>query len=154
MTFVDADDYIEPLFLEILMNFTFYDFVVGGATYVDMKGNIIREDFICETKIRNRNDFKKKFAKINETSILDAPWHKLFKTSIIKTENLKFDLSLFYGEDKLFVLEYLRHINSMIVLKSLNYNYRLAEDKKYVFSWEYELEWCGKILKTLESLYK
>ena len=57
-------------------------------------------------------------------NLLAAVWNKLFLTSIIKTYNLKFNETINYGEDWLFVIDYLRHIDQVIISNTPTYFYR------------------------------
>src|SRR5690606_23938298 len=66
------------------------------------------------------------FNSINDlinTSMIRNVWGKLFKMDVIKGEDLKFDVSLGLGEDTLFVLTYLKHVNSFKISRSIGYMY-------------------------------
>lgn len=51
-------------------------------------------------------------------------WNKIFRRDIIKRNNIKFDESLFYNEDRLFVLQYLVCCNTIYYSNSIVYQYR------------------------------
>ena len=58
------------------------------------------------------------------------PWNKLFKTSIIKGNNIRFNEDLSLGEDLLFNLNYLDKSNGTIVVINKPLNYYLRTEKE------------------------
>jgi hypothetical protein len=53
-----------------------------------------------------------------------CPVAKLFLKELINDRNIKFNESISLNEDHLFVLEYFKHVENIILLSSINYNYR------------------------------
>lgn len=107
--FVDSDDYIEENTLEILVKASEVnnnlDLAIGGLSIVK-DNNAKHLNAISEDKIFNNLEFLSK----NELfKFIVGPCGKLFKTEIIKNNNIKFDESLSLGEDTIFVLEYLKY---------------------------------------------
>lgn len=60
-------------------------------------------------------------------------WNKLFRADIIRDNNLRFREELRFGEDLLFSLEYIKHINSISIIPDVTYHY-LTNSGSSVFS--------------------
>lgn len=58
-----------------------------------------------------------------EGELFRSPWAKVYKLSIIRDNGLKFNESLSYAEDKLFVYEFLGHISSAASIAEPIYEY-------------------------------
>lgn len=133
ITFVDADDTIKPEFISDLMDFRTFDHIVGGNIVV---GEINENRGISQVSIINLKSLdsvKLDYGTdIAITNTFNTPWGKLFKTHIIKSNNLYFDTRLFYCEDLCFCLNYLSHCENVIYVPYNNYVHRIENsDKKY-----------------------
>lgn len=113
IVFVDSDDYIEESTLEFLINEIEskdkLDLVISGFCIVkDNNDNFLNT--ISENKIFDNLDFL-----LNEKlfKFICAPWGKVYKSEIIKNNNIQFDKKLSLGEDTIFVLEYLKYIKNV-----------------------------------------
>jgi glycosyltransferase involved in cell wall biosynthesis len=149
IVFIDSDDYIDNYFLEELLNYSDYDLVFESAKIFDENG--IREQKLNFREIiaDDFNQMTNFFPEIDLSTILGAPWGKLFNKHIIDEFNIRFKKQYYYGEDKLFVLEYLSHCNNYIQLSALSYNYFYSykfENKKYHLSFEYIIDWINMCL--------
>lgn len=64
-----------------------------------------------------------------------APWNKLYIAEIIKKNNVMFPEDVWYGEDFLFILQYLKYCNRIIETRERLYNYIMQNpdslEKKY-----------------------
>ena len=126
ITFVDSDDYIEDGFLYIpdsaqddllIQNYK----VIEGENY-DVK---FENSIIPPTQIQE-------FINQNIDKLwLRTPWSKFFKREIIYKNKIKFTEGVKIGEDTIFVLDYLFHINSVQFLNSANYIYINEGDNLY-----------------------
>lgn len=111
MVFIDSDDYVNERFLEKLLdnvNNTDSDMVCCGRR-LDTQGKITTW---LPTKKISYNPIKDIYKFTKYRCILQ----KLFKTDIIKKNNIRFDTTLHLGEDTLFLIEYLtycRYITSV-----------------------------------------
>lgn len=119
-TFIDADDFISNTFLENLYNETQVncdvDFVEAGCTnFVDGKISNIEQYY----DYYSGNDMDKLFHVYR-----GLVFSKLFKTSILKNNNISFPEFVFSGEDQLFTTKYLAHIKSYSLLPETGYYYR------------------------------
>lgn len=52
-------------------------------------------------------------------------WDKLFVKSIVQENNIKFNTELTIFEDRLFIIDYFRHINFAVICNDKLYNYRV-----------------------------
>lgn len=120
ITFIDADDFISKTFLENLYHETCVncdvDFVEAGCTnYVDGKISNIEQYY----DYYSGGDMDKLFHVYR-----GLVFSKLFKTSILKNNNISFPEFVFSGEDQLFTTKYLAHIKSYSLLPETGYYYR------------------------------
>ena len=101
ITFIDADDYVHPRFLESLYAKHRGDFVVGSFQLVGSKekwNGIIEDSYYDKTSLR------KKIIDISLAIHFYTPWAKLYSKNIIDNNHLRFDERMRSGEDWLFVL--------------------------------------------------
>lgn len=109
--FIDSDDYIAKNYLEELINtqdsFPDFDNIwCGFKTVSDYNGSGSRAYLASENE---------KFSEFNKTEIMtlhekwlsQMPWNKLYKSLIIKENQIEFPENLSLGEDLLFNLRYL-----------------------------------------------
>lgn len=123
VSFIDSDDWIENDYLEIQTNSPGVDFVISkGLTKYGTKterfeqvGLVVNRDFniILNGMLRPNRFFS-------------PPWGRLFKTSIIKANNITF-LPISYAEDECFNLEYLKYCKSSFIVEDYGYHYELNE---------------------------
>lgn len=118
LTFIDSDDWVENGYMSDLLLDQNIDFV---ATYYVAEGwkNWVSLPFVDRVyNLENMHYF------LDECILkLIFPFGKLFKKDIIDKYKLRFDKKLSYGEDTLFVYNYLRYINSARVTSQSMYHY-------------------------------
>lgn len=133
VTFIDADDYIDPFYLEELLQASSSDFIISGFL-LDGQKRVVSDKHIWEinkvgTEIKEivENDF-----------LLYTPWAKLFNMSVIKSNKLRFDRKMRLGEDTIFCYNYLLHCKSICVLPYASYYYigEWGGGKKYQLSYD------------------
>lgn len=115
IAFIDADDVYNPLFLETLLNKieeTALDLICSQYKLVHMNDNLNEkycEAYIHEKKMSKREllecYMRKRIYKFSFCNIL-------YRSNIIFDFNILFDETLRYGEDSLFLGEYLAHANN------------------------------------------
>lgn len=124
--FVDSDDTIAPDYYEKLLNaaeqngcdmaFGSFVLVYGG------KRRTVVPWYSGNTVIKN-NDIVKYAEKLLVDGAQNSVWSKLFKTSVIKNNGIKFPVGVKIGEDKMFVLEFLRYCNAAVCTGDSGYYY-------------------------------
>ena len=109
--FIDSDDYIEPNSIEVISSHLnddvdFLEFNVKTA---------------ISGKVENLNDFIKQY---QIGYILTAqPWDKIYKTSLIRENDIQFDVEEKIGEDQLFNLCYYKVIKNFVFISDSLYHY-------------------------------
>ena len=125
ISFVDSDDFLEPSFVEdALSSMEGFDLSVWGIKKERPQGGWISYPYIPKNYY-NRIDFYRDHLL---SFAFWGPWSKVFKKSIIINNNLKFNESLLLGEDTLFLIDYLKHTQTIQVLDKVYYNYRYTEN--------------------------
>ena len=125
ITFIDSDDYISTNYLLNLIEIheklnaelTISGFVkrnqgIDKPHYIDYNGIV---DIETIGSILNNN-------------IISIPFAKIFNSDIIKTNRIIFPNGISRGEDTIFVLEYLLHIDKIALLPEYNYFYITTEN--------------------------
>lgn len=138
ITFVDSDDCLNMEFLSELIKYDNYDHIIGGNIMFSER-NInrgINKEVIIDLKSIEaaRLDFG---TDINSSIFFCYPWGKLYKTAIIESNNIRFNIQMFLGEDLCFVLEYLSFCDNAIVVPYNNYLYRY-ENQQNKFPMNYQ----------------
>lgn len=121
--FVDSDDALIPFALEdMFKSLKGEDMAVGGyAVFVDgAPSQEIRPLKTISYKERDFGQFFEDNVRRN-CVMLDSCWAKLFKREFVG--DLRFDESLSYAEDKLFVFELLSRAESVFALSEPVYSY-------------------------------
>lgn len=126
ITFIDADDWVEPNFLNDIGNLNDnqidWVFAEWRTVWDRVHLNEINE---YEDKVLfcNRQEIDEMWNKMANLDIFRCPWGKFFRLSIIRENNLYFDQELRYGEDTVFNYEYLTHCNCIKLSKEENAHY-------------------------------
>ena len=108
LTFVDSDDYLDNDFIETLMNnIENHDIIIAGYKRVTKNGKILFERLVGKTP----------WAPYRQLVI----WSKLYKTKLIKKNNIKFN-HLKTAEDAIFTLNAYFKTEKIKVLKYTGYN--------------------------------
>lgn len=128
IVFVDADDWLEPNALQTLIEIeenTNADYIIANAITVEQKDESEpKKRFIGhETDCFVQGDaVSRKFLELDVDSSSHSPWGKLFKTQIIKENNIRFP-DLRRSQDIVFNNVYARYINSIYVSSTYIYNF-------------------------------
>lgn len=156
IAFVDSDDFLPADALRNLLESNNEDLIIGGYK------NHFGDELITldgEKQIIKKVDFEM-FLSLNINSVLfRTPWCKLFKKEIIDRESLRFDNSLVFGEDTVFVTTYLLQCKSIRNCDKYCYNYyNIGDDyiSKYKEHSDSILHYCDEITsiyKKLDLLY-
>jgi glycosyltransferase involved in cell wall biosynthesis len=155
ITFVDADDSLLPNFLKSITDGSddSADLVYGGYAIVNAGGASI---YTYNQQVYR--GFQQVKSLLETTNILYrcSPWAKLFKREIIQANNLKFDEQLSHSEDRLFLYQYLMHVESVKTTSEIgylyaNFNSNSLKHKKLpmdvINNRQRELtDWAGKVI--------
>lgn len=114
--FVDADDYLSKDWYEKI-----YDAIKLDADVLifsdSVTGNYGKEKI-----------FDNLFGKESEIAFLGTPWSKIFKSELIKKNNMYFDTNLIHGEDLLFNYELFLKADKIEFISDSFYCYRVNGD--------------------------
>ncbi|AOR24533.1 glycosyltransferase family 2 protein [Clostridium taeniosporum] len=120
ITFLDSDDYIDSRFVELMYEkakSTCCDIVFCDYSEVDSTGNVL---------VKNRTNYLNDFISGKEAALLQLKDEitigmrsAIYKTSVIKNNNLLFDSNRKYGEDMVFVVKALLYSNKVISVNEI-----------------------------------
>lgn len=151
LTFVDADDYLGPHFLESLLAGAPCDLIVGG--YHTVGAHEIPEVCYEAVEARSEADVRPLLeARLTEMTFL-CPWGKLLRTRLVREAGLRFDTGMRIGEDVVFVWTYLSHCASVALRGGQEYNYFTAPaDAKYALDAPAAIDTMERIFVPLDAL--
>ncbi|MCD8328850.1 MAG: glycosyltransferase [Ruminococcus sp.] len=121
--FVDADDKVEPGFMNALNCKETPDIII--CRYNDIHNMDIKEHLYSREGFSNQNG---EIGELLAVCNLAYVWGKFFRKSIIKEHDIIFDTDLCYGEDSLFVLSYCRYIKSCLATNKFVYLYSIDDE--------------------------
>lgn len=151
ITFIDADDFVDPSFLMEMIARSFSDLIICGFEILNEKSFIPEdEDFLL------RQEQQKLVRLFDIPFYLDTPWCKLFKKSIITRNNLFFDTNMRLSEDTLFCYNYILHCESISAISKSLYFYdgKWGGDSKYSLTYS-ELEYMSSaIVNAISTINK
>lgn len=122
ITFVDSDDWVNHSFLESISSST-DDLIISAYISHWQDKQICRNVEECQSI-----GIKEIGCDIFTQTCFSVPWGKGFKTSIIKTNQILFDVCMNSHEDTLFMYKYLSHIASLSFTSTGIYYYRIHEN--------------------------
>lgn len=118
ITYIDSDDYVDNDYLENMINKSHGDFVAshmiaeGWEEWVD---NPLPDNFWHNSQMPTF--IERLLPRMNFMVC------KLFRSSIIKSNKLRFNENLAYGEDTLFIINYLKYAKSVATISTASYHY-------------------------------
>lgn len=151
LTFVDADDYLAPDFLERLTEGHPCDLVVGG--YHTVGAHEIREVNYPDTRAADAATIR----ALLESHLIDmtflCPWGKLFRAALVRDRGLAFSTDMRIGEDVLFVWTYLSGCSTVALKPGQSYNYYTEpSDFKYILDGPAALDTVRRLFVPLDRL--
>lgn len=128
ITFVDSDDWIEEHALLSLMRKDDVDLIIGAMSF---DGSATMGTFPLIGKLIGADLFNYIASNIDHY-LISSPCCKLFNNNIIQRHSLRFNETLCFGEDALFVKSYLLYVGSLISINDVCYHYQDIGDDIYV----------------------
>lgn len=136
VSFVDADDYVDPSFLEkMIFNENENDFSMCRIVLFDSQDKrqyleeINLHNFVAEPSslnyfvVNNIYDVQNNWIKTD--AIFGSSCRILFRKKLIDKISLKFNESLPLGEDKIFVMRYMQEAKKGLLIDDYLYSYRI-----------------------------
>ena len=142
--FFDMDDYIKPNAIERLvevMEKADADLVACGFEMFDGKKitrTIIKEDGYRRTCEEARADYGDQLKMFESRGIQGAPWYKLYKMSIIRDNGIEFP-PIRYGEDDVFIAEYISHADSFILTGDVLCRYYINTCRRFWDKYRFDM---------------
>ncbi|MBS4065609.1 MAG: glycosyltransferase [Chitinophagaceae bacterium] len=135
IAFCDADDYMEPTMLETLHN----SIQNMHADWAICNVNMICSDGSSKLRLHMLKDGVVDLAAKRPLFVEglmrfyydNANWNKLFKASVIKEHDLRFEEGMHIWEDLLFNLQYTQFASRVTLINQPLYNYRLLDHSLY-----------------------
>lgn len=119
LLFVDSDDFIERDYVEMLLK-NESDFTMCGVRKVDEQNNVL--------SIVNYPDSYSSIADLDVIKMIScgeiySPYCKLFRRLIIIKNNIHYSGDVSWGEDGMFVADYIRCVDNIRYISYIGYNY-------------------------------
>lgn len=136
--FVDSDDslvetYVEDFFQNKIFNSDVY-FQGYVNVYFDGRSNEVKK--FVESNFFKSKEIERAYIYSEMNNICNSPCMKLFRREIIVKYGIEFDKNICYGEDHLFVLNFLLNVDNMSISDKAGYYYFHRDtgslSKKYV----------------------
>lgn len=133
ISFVDADDWVEPRFLEAFAEEVEKQ---GGRVDCVVQGFVNHEGVVQKETYANYPDTKSicsELYQLEKKKLVGYIWNKLFYRPVVIEHNLSFNHTIPIGEDLLFCISFLMQCNSMSVIENAGYHYVFSGHKNYSF---------------------
>lgn len=124
IVFADGDDYVEPDYLEHLMNAQQKynaDLVISRVQYMLEDGTIGGEFRPRGELLISREDFKEKIPMLLDDRRLNYLYGKVYRTSLLKDIRVENDVR--QGSDTMINFIYLMSVKSIVLIDDLDYHY-------------------------------
>lgn len=123
IAFVDADDRVAPSYLSHLLSVQADLIIAGISLLYESSGRTESYGFDHTRSAHTNREQGILFADAEIRDTTKGPCNKLFKREIIEQYHLRFDPRYSYGEDHLFVLEFVKHCRSIAQIAHTDYLY-------------------------------
>lgn len=120
ISFVDSDDYVRDGYADTLIN----------HICSEKRDLLLFNHLTCSIDGYHSNEVKKDVKDLKTlycmacTQRINAPWDKVFKRSIIVSNNIRFDETMKTSEDGKFLIEYLPYVETFGIISQPLYCYR------------------------------
>lgn len=151
IVFLDVDDQISPIYLEILVNMLEINKSDCAAISYTTDANKLLYELNDDSKILDVTNKKYELLVNSKYSVGGYVWNKIYKKSIINKYNIKFDEKISVGEDLLFNFNYFEKAKKISFNNSYLYHYVLnmnsAVNNLKNVKWFDAIEVYSKLLK-------
>ena len=139
--FIDSDDWVEKSYLK-----SFFLVDKNPETALVLQGFIKEQSNgeISKSFVPNKVFFSTEYSDLFFSFELIKKWpfiaSKLFASELIRNNSIHFDEDVQYGEDLLFLLDYLLYSEKVILVNEAGYHYTYQKDSLSRFYYPYESE--------------
>lgn len=116
ISFVDSDDYVEPIFLERLTD-CISDADISVCHYITETVDAVRPSETVSVEDLYREMF------LPQDNIAAFVWNRLYRSSIVKELALEFDEKIYACEDTFFNFMYMKNVSKAGICKEYLYHY-------------------------------
>lgn len=134
--FLDSDDTADSNMLEAVLKVTRKqkpDLLVFGyeEIFYNEAGKVVSRNVMLPEPLdlHTPEECRKKYCRLVFDAMLNQPWNKVYKKSIIEKYNIRFP-NVKRTQDALFNGEYFKHVNSLLTLQEPLYFFRQNNQKK------------------------
>lgn len=124
IAFIDSDDFISEDYIETILSACESDKDLITFGYFQVLNNDIEKKIDKDFRLNTKNEFYKAFFEQKYNTL----WDKIFKKDIIDKFDICFDEKIVMGEDYVFILEFIKYVNTILVLEKCLYYYKYNED--------------------------
>lgn len=129
IVFVDSDDYLASDSLDMrIEKAKTTDLLISNYYRVKDAGVKEKEEYIKEEKNISVVDALRTISPKSTIGYQGYLWNKVFRREIIKKNGILFDSSVAYGEDRLFIGQYITYCNNISLDTEAVYCYRLNDE--------------------------
>lgn len=125
--FVDSDDYLEETSVETMMKSAEdynADIVMCGFFYHFEESGEIRPNYIKETFVGRNNQFVSNlFRETFEKELLNPPWNKVIRKSLLEQNKIRFISEYSICEDMIFTMDILNASDKIVLVNEPLYHY-------------------------------
>lgn len=131
IVFVDSDDWVTPLYLEVFdfENSNGFDLIMSGVTLMNHKTGTETKSISFEQSQFDSFEFKEKFLS-NNILMNGFPIAKAYKKILIDKYRIRFNQQISFHEDHIFVFDYLLVCHSIKLCDKQTYRYRIYHSEK------------------------
>lgn len=127
VVFVDSDDAVADGYIDFLYDFAgSADFIMTGYSTIDINDKRIVAEFANCNCAFDMHDFCRKIPNWFSPPYLLSPWGKIFRRDLLVNNNICFPEDMNYGEDVIFVMDYLKTCKSIRCLNNPGYLYSVG----------------------------
>lgn len=121
--FIDSDDKYKSDTIEKMVSYIEnYELVICGYERINLKTNRSVIKKIKKTEFLQSN-FEEMIKITQKNNLFNQIWNKIYKSQIIKENNILFDESISLGEDFKFVLDYVSKCRKVMFIDDILYSY-------------------------------
>ena len=123
VVFVDSDDFLPNTSLEALVKSN-VDLAIGGIRELDENGNCLETPKKLPSQVLSQRHALDMLFDESLWGYQGYVWNKSYRMQIIRQYGIRFDPSVKYNEDRLFIVEYLLHCTTISMIPQMVYFYR------------------------------
>jgi len=153
--FIDSDDSFSEGAFETIARHCgegSFDMLIFGFVQHNVETGSSFKYFLPDMEAAVKQDLKDKFGDLYVSNLLNSVWNKVFRAETLKENSIKF-CDYLYGEDRLFVFDFLRHCDRIKVISDCLYNYIMMNKNSLVSRYyDKKFEACCAINKAIYAL--